>query len=342
MSLFNHIYSTRREVFPLFEEIRRFEAINLSIKEDNTAIGFRFFSRMGLSWIAIRFMEKIRDMGVNACIECKITESLITEGPKLFRPSADNLEALENMKMTIPFSEYVQPFPTIVIEFPDQYQKKLLAPNPIPNYDLGLGIGPEHQVGFVALSLYKEKEVLLCGTYFTSGQVFSTQMWSEYPSETIEDMIEYINKLETHEKSLPIDKLELEISWRAIRAAMNAVLVMDEVGIKKCGYDNPSHVARLERSIKKGKYAEQSKRELKLTPVVYSFDQNVKFYSKASPHSEGHTGITLRPHWRTGFWKMQPHGPENSLRKRIRINAVLVNAHFFGGKAADTIYVKEL
>ena len=49
-------------------------------------------------------------------------------GPKLFRPSALACEPLEQVELGVPVEEYHQPFPTCVVEFPDDYATARLIP----------------------------------------------------------------------------------------------------------------------------------------------------------------------------------------------------------------------
>ena len=49
----------------------------------------------------------------------------IADGPKLFRPTVEQCEALENTEIKVPFDFYQQPFPTVIIEIPREYRQKI-------------------------------------------------------------------------------------------------------------------------------------------------------------------------------------------------------------------------
>lgn len=55
-----------------------------------------------------------------------------------------------------------------------------------------------------------------------------------------------------------------------------------------------------------------------------------------SPMEEG-----KRTHWRKGFWREQPHGPKNSLRKLIWIKPVIVNSKNNDSSKLGSIYIGE-
>ncbi|KVU66024.1 hypothetical protein WK73_28085 [Burkholderia ubonensis] len=48
---------------------------------------------------------------------------------------------------------------------------------------------------------------------------------------------------------------------------------------------------------------------------------------------EQHAGDEMSPHWRSGHLRMQPHGPQNSLRKLIFIAPTLIRADRLGHDA---------
>ena len=49
----------------------------------------------------------------------------LAEGPKLLCPTAEQCEALEHVDVNVSFDDYVQPFPTFLLELPLDYRRKL-------------------------------------------------------------------------------------------------------------------------------------------------------------------------------------------------------------------------
>ena len=53
-----------------------------------------------------------------ACIESYVMSRMLSEGPKVFAFDALTCEALENFDLSVSTADYLQPFPTVVIELP--------------------------------------------------------------------------------------------------------------------------------------------------------------------------------------------------------------------------------
>ena len=59
------------------------------------------------------------------------------------------------------------------------------------------------------------------------------------------------------------------------------------------------------------------------TPNIIGKDYQIK---RSGPAAEGSGGWNVRMHWRRGHLRIQPHGPNNSLRKTIWIEPMLIGA----------------
>jgi hypothetical protein len=53
---------------------------------------------------------------------------MLSEGPKVFAFDALTCEALENFDLSVSTADYLQPFPSVVIELPTDYTKKRVVP----------------------------------------------------------------------------------------------------------------------------------------------------------------------------------------------------------------------
>jgi hypothetical protein len=371
MSYFNELFENRRHMFHLYERalVEKFMGVKWQ-DENKENLGFVFSSnslrenplptdpverqnRMIDDLNVANLCATARELGINACIETYCFGRMVIEGPKLFKPNRLNLEALENLKVTIPIEDYVQPFPTIVIEFPPEYSKRLAAPNPVHGehlYFSAENTSDIHDPKFVILHFDKQLMAIFVAIYFSSNQIFSSFLWRKTKDDynTLEEILNYLMNLEVFDKSLAVDPKEQEVAHRIIRMALNCALTIDELGSKKIGPVNQNHYNRLERHSKNKdrRKAKAARDEMRQMPVLYSFDQEIKFYKTdvdlSGPKIEKQGGYTLRPHWRSGYYKMQPYGKNNSLRKRIRIDSVLVNKHLFSGENKDTTYTKEI
>lgn len=52
---------------------------------------------------------------------------LIAEGPKVFRPTTEQCQAMEHVELRLPMSQYRQAFPTMLVEFPREYLETVKA-----------------------------------------------------------------------------------------------------------------------------------------------------------------------------------------------------------------------
>jgi hypothetical protein len=122
-------------------------------------------------------------------------------------------------------------------------------------------------------------------------------------------------------------------------------LLATAYGVRCLGPANPSHSERLKRhaklACKRGRgQQERAEMEVRMTPVRYSFAQEVTLYQNeraTGRHGAGEGGWTVSPHWRRGHWRWQPCGVGRSGRRRVAIPSVLVNGHLFLGTLADTV-----
>ena len=53
-----------------------------------------------------------------------VRSKILAGGPKLFRPTAEQCRAMENTEANICFQDYRQPYPALIIEWPDEYRRE--------------------------------------------------------------------------------------------------------------------------------------------------------------------------------------------------------------------------
>ncbi len=81
------------------------------------------------------------------------------------------------------------------------------------------------------------------------------------------------------------------------------------------------------------------KRELRLAEIEQLYDRYIvgpavlPMLADVAPSSMGGDGHHVSPHWRRGHFRMQPHGPQHSLRKLMFIAPILVAADRLEGDA---------
>jgi hypothetical protein len=69
--------------------------------------------------VALEMARAVFTMGASSCTESYVMSRTVAEGPKVFAFSdALTCDALENFDLSVPTADYLQPFPSVVIELP--------------------------------------------------------------------------------------------------------------------------------------------------------------------------------------------------------------------------------
>lgn len=267
--------------------------------------------------IAASLMKELEN--VNVFNTFWVIDDFIGTGPKLILPTADEFRAMANVEINIPVTEYRQPFETFGIVIP----KEIGSP-----YSLIMGRVKEFS---------KFKYFSICTDYTPDAQDLYTCVPLMDDGKTIDNIIGKC--LDDSFGCLDIIDRNLLLKYQ--RVFMNFCMLMTNNPIQRQGTLNPLHEASLLQTISSKKVPEAVRKsaedELRSLPVIYGFDQSVRIYeTEDGPHETTGTGSPVKPHWRRGHWRHQPHGKEMGLRKLIFIPAVLVNSHRFAGDLSNT------
>lgn len=250
------------------------------------------------------------------------------KGPKVFKPTSEQLFALEKMKLNITCEDFNTPYETIIIDLPKEYVE---ARSPIGQ-----------KLSYVTLLYMKEFR------FFSSGMSFEESIyqswWCAKADAEIEEWLEYKSEDDDspHVKSLPVSGQERACDRLVKRAVLNYCLLLDEVGIKKCGPENPGEYAQLVKWCQKNTiHTKKNKLNLQAQPIVYKIinEQNIELVRVLSSEDQAPgepTGRKVGPHNRRGHYRIQRYGVANALKKRIRIPAVIVNKHLLTGPIGAT------
>jgi hypothetical protein len=321
MSLSGYIERSKKAV-PIYKEIYRKKALTVSRHESRVRFDFSYG---GLSKIGQEFLEIATSMGTAGVVDCFCSINFFSEGPKIFRPSVEQCQAMENVSATLSLEHYEQPFPTMAIELPKDYYERKTAE----------GISPEGNYRTVA-------QPIGCILTFLRDvpALYVTTIWSNYLSisrvfhhfagkATLEDVIVSGKKLDN---SGEISPEEEAVVSQVLRIGINSMILLTHYGCKSEGPANPSLYERQERYVKVAKKKgdpdrlEQARIELSSHPFLYGFKQEVTLHESHGKTEGEFTGKHVRPHWRRGHYRMQPHGPAMSLRKLLYIKPVLVHS----------------
>jgi hypothetical protein len=284
--------------------------------------------------IALEMAKAVFTMGASSCTESYVMSRTLAEGPKVFTFDALTCEALENFELSVSTTDYLQPFPSVVIELPPDYTKKRVVP-----FERG-----SHAPDYVVVRHEPEAGCVLLAMHLTSHQVL-TRLLKLDPAWMLEEMWDKGKRAWNASDTLGMTPEEAALGSNLSKLALNVCLMATAYGVRCLGPANPSHYERLKRyaklACKRGReQQENAEMEVRMMPVRYAFAQEVTLYRKeqaTGQHGTGEGGWTVSPHWRRGHWRWQPYGPGRSERRRVAIPSVLVNAHLFAGTPADTV-----
>jgi hypothetical protein len=318
-----------RPTLPYYVAVAKYHLLRL---DANT---FEFHAHPAAPPMALQMASTVIALGASACIESYVVSRTLAEGPKVFAFDALICEALENFDLSVATADYLQPFPSVMIELPADYAAKRVVP-----FDAG-----SHAPDFVIVRHEAEAGCILIAMHLTSHQVL-TRLLKLDPASTLEEMWAKAERSWDAKDTLGMTSEETALGSKLCKLALNVCLMATAYGVRTLGPGNPAHYERLKRyaklARKRGReQQEKADLEVRTTPVRYAFAQEVTLYRReAAPDHHaagGASGGTVAPHWRRGHWRMQAYGPGKAERRRLAIPAVLVNARLFLGVPSDTV-----
>lgn len=300
-----------------------------------TRDSFEFHPHPAAPPVALEMARAVLSMGASTCTESYVVSRTLAEGPKVFAFSdALTCEALENFDLSVATTDYLQPFPSVVIELPPDYTKKRVVP-----FDAGT-----HAPDFIIVRHEPDAGCVLVTIHLTSHQVL-TRLLKLDLAWTLEEMWDKGKRAWSAKDTLDMTPEEAALGSALTKLALNVCLLATAYGIRCLGPANPSHYERLKRyaqlARKRGReQLERAEMEVQTAPVRYAFAQEVTLYRReqaTGQHGAGEGGWTVSPHWRRGHWRSQVCGHGRQERRRVAIPSVLVNGHLFVGAASDTV-----
>jgi len=99
-----------RPTLPYYLALTKYGLLHL---DANT---FEFRPHPAAPPLALEMAKAVFTMGASSCIESYVVGRMLSEGPKVFAFDALTCEALENFDLSVSTADYLQPFPSVVIE----------------------------------------------------------------------------------------------------------------------------------------------------------------------------------------------------------------------------------
>lgn len=255
----------------------------------------------------------------------------LASGPKLIRPTYEQCTALANCEANLPFADYEQPYPVVIVELPPQWQHEqgeqlMQHQGDIPG---GWTKPPKYVVAF------HDKE----NGYLRIDVVADAERGFDWYN-----VISPLHQGHTIEESLNAESPEsgpdLDQALINERLAVNLCLMMTCYGVRDAG---PLHLKTPKTRRKRAEKNREQERAKMLARNVslLEFNQKVMFFNQhESPvdEREGEIGThaSPRPHWRRGHFRRVPWGQGRAARKLVFIRPTLVSRRFFAGDIGDT------
>lgn len=259
-------------------------------------------------------------------------------GLKIFEPDSLCCEALANTKPLIPFAEYEQPFPTMMIRLPAEFRRKYSADTALPEF-----VGIRHRK-FENEDGAPDVAIQIVGTTPGSEDITSTFVSSIH--STIEAGLGFVRNRSDNDWQFLPNSSDLALNdytdddWDANtliqRVAINACLLLTQYGYTTRPALSKGQLRKLRRKAAK-KRSESARIQLGAPTEYVSLQQEINWFRSepSDRQSDSDSGVRLRPHWRKGHYKMQPYGKGRTKRKRVFIKPYLVNGADYGGRPED-------
>jgi len=111
-----------RPTLPCYLALARHRLLRLS--RDN----FELHPNPAAPPLATAMAQAVFAMGASTCVESYVMSRTLDEGPKVFAFNALTCEAVENFELSLGTADYLQPFPSVVIDLPSDYTRKRVVP----------------------------------------------------------------------------------------------------------------------------------------------------------------------------------------------------------------------
>jgi hypothetical protein len=223
---------------------------------------------------------------------------LLADGPKLFRPTEEQWDSMEQVEIHLPIGQFRTPFPALVVQIPPACRQRLAA---------RFAVTPDRMPTQVLIRYRDEpgeNSFLFIMSRFGNSELFHIVQDQE-GNEDIEDALN--RKIDRPGPDNPaFDQRDRDSEYPCsvvlARAVMNLCLMMTHHGCAVGAPLDPHAYARhrSKKHLQHFKYGDYLTVNMKQHVVVRR-----PAPATNNPPGPG-TGIELVPHWRKGHWRAYP------------------------------------
>lgn len=285
-------------------------------------------------WIVLKEIINALDYDAVGTLWYNTLSKALADGPKIFKPTTLQCEALQNAEAMYAFKDYKQPFPVIILDIPEEYRQQLQKKYKIDESPKYVLVNHDNKNRFITVNSFYNKSNVI--THITPDR-------SEY--STIEESL-VINR---SRREIQNTEGEFDAAENVQRLGINFAMMMSLYTVKVDGPLDPQNYKiwqKQSRAVQRGvptKKALEAKNKLAVAMQVIKFDQKVEFYDEIEESNEVAQGVDIeklhkspRSHWRRGHFVMQPFGVGRRERKVIFRKPVLIRAKYFLGDIKDS------
>lgn len=304
-------------------------------------------------WDVLREIVNVLEFDVVGTLWYNTLAKALAGGPKIFRPTPLQCEALQHAEARYAFKDYKQPYPVITLEIPEEYRQQLQQKYGIDESPRYVLVNHDDKNRFITVSAFYNKGNII--THITPDR-------AEYA--TIEESLvrnrdrrqDDVQEVEAGRFLMPGNPVvqgstegEFDAAENVQRLGVNFAMMMSLYTVKVAGpldAKNYKIWQQEARAIRSGgiptNKAVEAQKKLAAAMHLIQFDQKVEFYDEVEEQIEVAQGVDIerlhkspRSHWRRGHFAMQPFGIGRRERRMIFRKPVLVRAKYFLGDIKD-------
>lgn len=311
------------------------------VEDGSIIVGEKEFNRHPQEmWSVLREILGVLEFDVIGTLWYDTLAKALAGGPKIFRPTPDQCEALQHAEARYSFKDYRQPFPVIILEIPQEYKEILKVKYDIQDSPQYVLVNHDEKNRFITVSAFYNRANII--THITPDRV-------EY--ETIEASLTQNRDRRRDSMGAPSSESEKEFdaAENVQRLGINFAMMMSLYSVKVLGPLDPSGYKQWKQESthrrRGGEFTNRAKEaQAKLAAAMHliQFNQQVSFYDEIEEHIEVAQGVDIeklhkspRSHWRRGHFAMQACGIGRKDRKMIFRKPLLVRAKYFLGDMKD-------
>jgi hypothetical protein len=307
---------------------------------DAICVGEKEFNRHPAEmWTTLREILNVLEFDIIGSLWYDTLAKALAGGPKIFRPTPEQCEALQHAEAQYSFKDYRQPFPVIILEIPPAYKEMLKEKYGIEESPQYVLVNHDERNSFITVSAFYNKSNII--THITPDRV-------EYA--TIEESLKQNrDRRRDNTQHLPDSENEFNAAENVQRLGVNFAMMMSLYSVKVTGPIDPNNYKMWEKEStskrNNGEFtraAKEAQANLAAAMHQIQFNQQVSFYDEIEEHIEIAQGVDIgklhrspRSHWRRGHFAMQACGIGHRDRKMIFRKPLLVRANYFFGDVKD-------